>query len=133
MGVDAGFDMVPRLSRGAIDRQNWDQFISFIKDYYKDDVQVEVHRNYLEFKAGEHPRLPFEGHKFLRFSSKIIGDVEDYLDFVRSVARVRFGFRIQAWHERADQFGHYNWHEVHESIRSYEQVRYTIVHMSPMS
>lgn len=133
MGVDAGFDMVPRLSRGAIDRQNWDQFISFIKDYYKDDFQVQVHPNYLEFKVGEHPRLPFEGHKFLRFSSRIIGDVTDYVDVVRCVARVRFGSRIKPWSEAADQFGHYNWQEVHESIRSYEQVRYTIVHMSSMS
>lgn len=133
MGVDSGFDMVPRLSRGAIDRHNWDQFVAAIKDHYKDDAQVEVKPNYLEFKAGEHPILPFEGHKFLRFSSKIIGGVTTYIDVVRRVAQVHFGSRIQPWHEGAEQYGHYNWHEVRESIRSYEQVSNTIERMSPYS
>ena len=73
MGIDAGSDMVPRLSRGAVDKQNWQSFIELIRELYQNDGLVETKPNYLEFNAGEHPRLPFEGHKFLRFSSKVSG------------------------------------------------------------
>ncbi|KUI59135.1 SET domain-containing protein 5 [Cytospora mali] len=127
MGIDAGFDMVPRLSRGIVDKQNWDSFINQIKELYKDDAQVEIKPNYIVFKAGEHPKLPLEGHKFLRFSSKISGRiasetrVESYINAITRVARARFGFRIQYWNECADQHGYYDWNEVHESVRSYEQ------------
>ena len=137
MGIDAGFDMVPRLSKGIVDRQNWDRLIGFIKEHYKDDDQVEIKPNYIEFKAGEHPRLPFEGHKFLRFSSKVSGGtaaatgVASYINTVTRIARLIFGSRIQYWHEGADQFGIYDWHEVHESIRSYEQVRYALTPSFP--
>ncbi|ROW01302.1 hypothetical protein VMCG_05980 [Cytospora schulzeri] len=127
MGMDAGFDMVPRLSRGIVDMQNWNSFIDIIKENYKDDPQVEVKPNYIVFKAGEHPMLPFEGHKFLRFSSKISGRiasetrVESYIDAITRAARARFGSRIQYWNEYGDQYGYYDWNEVHESTRSYEQ------------
>ncbi|KAF2642313.1 SET domain-containing protein [Massarina eburnea CBS 473.64] len=124
MGIDAGFDMVPRLSTGATDRHNWDTFIRIIKDMYKDDTQVEIKPNYIEFNAGEHPMLPFEGHKFLRFSSKISGscaNVEIYIDTVRRVAEVHFGSRVKYWNEIADPCGVYDWKLVHESFRSYEQ------------
>lgn len=73
MEIAAGFDMVPRLSKGAVDKRNWQSFIEAIKKHYQDDDLVEIKPNYLEFKVGEHPLLPFEGHKFLRFSSKISG------------------------------------------------------------
>jgi len=90
MGIDAGFDMVPCLSKGAVDKQNWRSFTKFIKERYQNDDLVEIKPNYLEFKAGEHPLLPFEGHKFLRFSSKISGShakgVEDYINTVTRVA-----------------------------------------------
>lgn len=128
MGIDAGFDMYPRLSKGIVDRQNWGRFIDFIKEYYKDDTQVEIEPNYINFKAGEHPKLPFEGHKFLRFSSKVSGStasdtkVDSYIDTVTHIARTRFGSRIRYWHEGADEFGTYDWNEVNESFRSYEQV-----------
>jgi len=101
MGIDAGFDMVPCLSKGAGDKQNWQSFIKVIKEYYQNDDLVEIESNYLKFKAGEHPRLPFEGHKFLRFSSKISGShakgVEKYIDTVTRVAQVIFGSRVQYW------------------------------------
>ena len=71
MGIDAGFDMVPRLSKAAVDKRNRQSFIKVIKERYQNDDLVEIKPNYLEFKAGEHPLLSFEGHKFLRFSSKI--------------------------------------------------------------
>ena len=86
MGIDAGFDMVPRLSKGAVDQQNWRSFVKFIRERYQNDDLVEVKPNYLKLKAGEHPSLPFEGHKFLRFSSKISGShakgVDEYIDTI---------------------------------------------------
>lgn len=127
MGIDAGFDMVPRLSKGAVDRQNWQSFINIIKERYQNDDRVEVKPNYFEFKAGEHPLLPFEGHKFLRFSSKISGShaegVEEYIDTVTLVARCSFGSRIRPWND-AITAGFHSWTEVNNSIESYEQVRY---------
>ena len=128
MGVDAGFDMVPRLSRDVMHRQNWAQFIDIVKEHYKNDNQVEVHPTYIEFKAGEHPILPVECHKFLRFSSKISGHiaattgVENYIETVTRIAKTSFGARVYYWNEYHDQYGYYNWNEVHESIRSYQQV-----------
>lgn len=126
MGVDAGFDMVPRLSKGAVDRQNWQSFIECIKEKYQNDELVEIKPNYIIFKAGEHPMLPFEGHKFLRFSSKISGShargVWAYLETVTRIAKVSFGSRVRTWNEAADGMGVYDWHEVHDSFRSYKQV-----------
>ena len=126
MGIDAGFDMVPRLSKGAVDRHNWQSFIKIIKERYQNDDRVEVKPNYIVFKAGEHPLLPFEGHKFLRFSSKTSGHhakgVEDYIDTVTRVAQVNFGSRVRYWDEALDQRGFYDWREVHDSFKSYEQV-----------
>ena len=126
MGIDAGFDMVPRLSKGVVDRHNWQSFIKVIKKHYQNDDLVEIKPNYLEFKAGEHLLLPFEGHKFLRFGSKISGShaqgVDEYLDTVTRIARMSFGSRVRCWNEAADEWGLYSWQEVHASIKSYEQV-----------
>lgn len=133
MGIDAGFDMDPPLSKGVVDRHNWDKFINFIKDHYKDDIQVEIKPNYINFKAGEHPKLPFEGHKFLRFSSKVSGStamtsgVERYIETVARVAHLHFGSRVKYWNEAADKYGIYDWKKVNESIRSYEQVRHAFL------
>lgn len=130
MGIDAGFDMVPCLSRGLVDKHNWNRFIEHIKDCYKDDEKVEIKPNYILFKAGEHPKLPFEGHKFLRFSSKVSGStasatgVEGYINTVTKIAEVCFGSRVQYWNEGLDQSGVYDWGIVQESFRSYEQVRH---------
>ncbi|KAG5973099.1 hypothetical protein E4U56_005299 [Claviceps arundinis] len=63
--------------------------------------------NYILFQIGERPTLPFEGSKFLRFSSKC--------------AKLHFGLRVVFWNELFDQQGHYSWDEVHKSVRSYEQ------------
>ena len=122
MGFDAGFDMVPRLSKGAVDRQNWQSFKKVVKERYQNDNLVEIKPSYLEFQAGEHPLLPFEGHKFLRFSSKISGShakgVEDYINTVTRVAQVCFGSRVRRWNEAADVLGFYGWAEVNDSIKS---------------
>lgn len=130
MGMDAGFDMVPRLTKGAVDTRNWEQFLELIKSHYKDDMRVERKQNYILFKAGEHPSLPFEGHKLLRFSAKVSGSiaadsgVEAYIDTVTRIAQVHFGSRVQYWHEGFGRYGHYDWDEVNDSLRSYEQVRH---------
>jgi hypothetical protein len=132
MGIDAGFDMVPRLAKDAVDRHNWATFIGFIQEHYKDDDQVETKPNYILFKAGEHPMLPFEGHKFLRFSSKITGRiasesrVEYYIHTVIRIAKIHFGSHVRCWME----VGHYNWSDVNDSIKSYKQVREPI-HFHP--
>lgn len=129
MGIDAGFDMYPPLSTEVVDRENWRGFVDLIKEQYKNDTQVEIMPNYINFKAGEHPKLPFEGHKFLRFSSKVSGSiaadtkVDSYIDTVTRIAQTKFGSRIRYWHEGIDKFGTYSWSEVNESLRSYEQVR----------
>ncbi len=126
MGIDAGFDTVPCLSKGGVDKQNWQSFIEVIKERYQNDDLVDIKPNYLQFRAGEHPMLPFEGHKFLRFSSKISGShakgVEEYIDTVTRVAQLSFGSRIRCWNEAADEQGFHDWQEVHTSTESYEQV-----------
>lgn len=82
--------------------------------------------------------IPFQGHKFLRFSSKISGfsasttGAEHYILEVTQVARAHFGSRVQSWHEARDQYGHYGWDEVFESFKTYEHVWYSFV-TSPAS
>lgn len=131
MGIDAGFDMVPPLSNGAVDRQNWQSFIKIIKEQYQNDILVEVKPNYIVFKAGEHPLLPFDGHRFLRFSSKISGShakrVEEYIDTVTQVAKASFGPRVRYWNEAFGELGFYSWQEVNNSFRSYAQVCFPIL------
>lgn len=125
MGIDAGFDMVPRLSKDPTDKQNWQSFIRIIKERYGDDEKVKIQSNYIFFEVGEGPTLPFEGHKFLRFSSKVsgsCGDAQDYLDTVARIAKYYFGSRIESWSEAWDTFGFYDWNEVHDSFKSHEQV-----------
>lgn len=134
MGIDAGFDMVPRLSQGLVDKQNWRRFIDVVQERYQADDQVEIKPNYIEFTVGEHPMLPFEGHKFLRFSAKTSGShakgVEEYIHTVSQVARASFGSRVHTWNEAFDQWGFYKWSEVHASIKSYEQVGYDMSNMT---
>ena len=134
MGIDAGFDIIPRLSKGPVDKQIWRSFIKVIKERYQTDNLVEIRPNYLKFKAGEHPLLPFENHKFLRFSSKISGShakgVKKYIDTVIRVTQVSFDSRVRYWNEAADELGFYNWQEVHTSVESYKQVYYNILNMT---
>jgi hypothetical protein len=64
MGIDAGSDMVPRLSTREFNRKTWQSFIDLIKNIYKNDDLVEVKPNHICFNVGEHSRLPLEGHIF---------------------------------------------------------------------
>ncbi|KAG6285149.1 hypothetical protein E4U46_006143, partial [Claviceps purpurea] len=110
MGIDMGFDMVPRLTSQIShweDISKWGAFLDDIKKTYFGDPRVEMKVNHILFQVGERPTLPFEGSKFLRFSSKC--------------AELHFGPRVVFWDEHFDQQGHYSWDEVHESVRSYEQ------------
>ncbi len=125
MGIDAGFDMVPRLTEGAADKNNWASFIKAVKEYFKEDDQVEFKANYIEFKIGEHPQLPLEGHKFLRFSSKVSGShakgVQNYINVVIQIATEHFASQVRYWYD-AIEAGFYSWFEVNESFKTYEQV-----------
>ncbi|TRX87804.1 hypothetical protein FHL15_011297 [Xylaria flabelliformis] len=128
MGADSGFDMVPRLSQGNQDRREWERFLEGVKQYYADDEQVEVGPRVIQFKAGEWPSLPMEGHKFLRFSSKITGataaktGVENYIREVQELAKAVFGGRIRPWNELFDVWGFYRWDFVHATMKLHNLV-----------
>jgi hypothetical protein len=127
MGIDMGFDMIPRLEKTREDDlDRWSRFMSDIEEQYEDDSSVDMsHPCYVEFRVAEHPMLPYEGHKFLRFSSKISGRqafaAEEYIREVFRLARARFGERVRLWHDCKDESmeGIYEWEEVNESIRSF--------------
>ncbi|KAG6199377.1 hypothetical protein E4U10_005045 [Claviceps purpurea] len=126
MGIDMGFDMVPRLTSQIShweDISKWGAFLDDIKKTYFDDPRVEMKVNHILFQVGERPTLPFEGSRFLRFSSKVSMDprTEKYIRTVFECAKLHFGPRVVFWDEHFDQQGHYSWDEVHESVRSYEQ------------
>ncbi|KAK6201779.1 hypothetical protein LQW54_009358 [Pestalotiopsis sp. IQ-011] len=127
MGITSGFDMVPRLSRGTGDCLKWDYFIELIRQFYDTDEQVQIDEHAIRFKAGEHPLLPLEGHKFLRFSSKLSGSiagetgVETYIRGVAFIAKKLFGARVHSWDEFLEQGGFYDWRSVRASINSYNQ------------
>ncbi len=120
-----GFDMVPRLSKGAADRQKWQSFIENVKEQYGNDNQVQVKANYIEFNSDL--RLPFEGHKFLRFSSRSLDSnaegAGDYVKAVIDIAKEYFDSRIRTWNDTVKE-GFYNCKEVDASFQSYEQVSY---------
>ncbi|KAF4437247.1 SET domain-containing 5 [Fusarium acutatum] len=123
MDIEVGFDMVPRLSSGAGDQQAWKEFIDHVRAVHHDDSKVKVRAYYIEFEVGEHPFLPFEGHKFLRFSSKLNsnGNVEHYIYSIIRLTRLYFGPRVHPWNDGLNQFDYYSWSEVHDSFRLYNQ------------
>ncbi|CAG1959692.1 unnamed protein product [Fusarium graminearum] len=129
MGIDAGFNMVPQLSRTEADHKAWDIFINMVKERYRTDERMKVNSNYIFFNAGEGPILPFEGFKFMRFSSnKVSGStatttgVWDIIKAVTRIAKSIFGSRVYYWSEVADNYGYYKWDEVHASIESYDKI-----------
>ena len=115
--------MVPALTESDTDKDRWLDFINEIKEYFKYDIQIAFKPSFIEFQVGEHPQLPFEGHKFLRFSSKVSGSeteaAEPYIRQVYQLARRIFGQRVQFWHELYDSSGHYSWNAVNDSLKSY--------------
>ncbi|RYP47922.1 hypothetical protein DL768_006077 [Monosporascus sp. mg162] len=133
MAVDCGFDMVPPLSGSIKDKKRWTWFTMIIKQRYGDDQRVEATKNYLWFKAGgEYAKVPFEGHKFRRFSSNLSGRnstkaeqraVEEYMNTIYRIAHDNFGDRVRPWTGGDDQAGLYDWPEVDKSIRSYDEMQ----------
>ncbi|KAG5957479.1 hypothetical protein E4U58_005978 [Claviceps cyperi] len=123
MGIDMGFDMVPRLTSQWEDISKWGAFLDKIKKGYLNDPRVEVKADHILFQVGERPTLPFEGSKFLRFSSRVSvePEPEKYIRTVFECAKLHFGSRVVFWNELFDQQGHHSWDEVHESVRSYKQ------------
>lgn len=123
MGVDCGFDMVPPLTGLDSDTIRWRAFIEKIKEIFQNDPVVQLQPRFIEFQVGEHPLLPFEGHKFLRFSSKTSGfrsaAAEPYIDDVYRLARTFFGEQVRFWHELNEGNGFYDWKAVNESFKSY--------------
>jgi hypothetical protein len=128
MGAYMGFDMVPSLSEGLVDKHNWKRFLNLIREHYQSDDQVEVKSNYIAFKSNPDLLLPCECHKFLRFGAKIpnedSGGMRNYIDTVSRVASSYFGSRVHCWDEGSGIPGHYGWDDVKRSVGSYEQVRY---------
>ncbi|KAH6668857.1 hypothetical protein B0J14DRAFT_629067 [Halenospora varia] len=112
MGIDVGFDLVPRLMDSTTHKRDWDAFIETIKRRFENDDLVEIRGNDILFKAGEQPQLPFEGY------SSHAGEVYKYLDAVTKWAKTKFGDRIHYWNDAVNS-GFYAWPEVLESIESH--------------
>ncbi|KAJ5522090.1 hypothetical protein N7527_006205 [Penicillium freii] len=125
MSSYAGFDIVPRLTKGLVDKHNWERLLKTIRERYQNDDQVEVKSNYIAFKSDPDLLLPLECHKFLRFGATIpnedTGGLRNYIDTVSRVASCWFGSRVRDWDEGEGVPGYYALDDVKRSIRSYEQ------------
>lgn len=126
MGSYKGFDIVPRLTKRLVDKQNWGRLLKTIRERYQNDDQVEEKPNYMAFKSDPDLLLPLECHKFLRFGATIPNDdtsgLRNYIDTVSRVASCYFGSRVRDWDEGEGVSGYYALDDVKRSIRSYEQV-----------
>ncbi|CAJ2507326.1 Uu.00g085120.m01.CDS01, partial [Anthostomella pinea] len=126
IGINAGFDMVPRLSQSVEEKALWEKFIHSTQTHFNDDAQVENKPYWIEFKLDDHRKLPFEGHKFLRFSSKIqrangeTTEMDKYVNAVTRIAQGIFGHRAQYWNEGRKEQCSYEKREVKESYKFYE-------------
>lgn len=126
MGLFTGFDMVPRLSEKTEDQKSWECFIQAVKKHYQNDDLIEAKQNCIIVKVDRDLVLPSEGHKLLRFCSKIsvrhAEGVEDYLDTITQIAEEHFGSRVHTWEEELGQEGFYRWVDVYDSRKYFEQV-----------
>lgn len=121
MGVDCGFDMVPFFAKGE-SNDGWKRFLDEVLKEFKDDPVVVSRELEIFFDVGEGPTLPRAGYAFRRFSSKVSGSCgasEPYITRVYRIARRHFGDRVQWWHERCDELGHYDWNEVYDARKEY--------------
>lgn len=131
MDTLAGFDMVPRLSEDDdAGLYLWNRFIDIVLTKYLDDKQVELDFDRLTFKAGEHPSLPLNGLRFLRFSSKITGPtaegtgIGNYIRDVGKIACALFGRRIHVWNQLSEEYGYYDWETVRAAEQESDRVSY---------
>lgn len=125
MGYDAGFDLYPPLKNTESDNELYASFhIAVYEMFWRDNVMDTNERGEIVFLVGEHPRLPKEGYKFRRFSSKISGKhhssgVQHYLNEIAAIARTYFGdSRVHWWNESHERHGPYSWTEVYAAERS---------------
>lgn len=141
--VHTGFDMVPPLSKGDADYINWANFLLEVQVHYKDDQELVTHPHYLQFLNRQQAKLPFEAHKFLRFSFTLQTDADrealeffrkasEYVLDLRDIAEKHFDKRrIHYFHEGLDiptaNKGTQQWKDVIKSIISYEQVGFLVV------
>lgn len=88
MGIDIGFDMVPRLSNSEVDAKKWKAFLDQIEQQFKTDSIFSKTPKFFEFKVGEHPRLTIDPQKFCRFSSKVTGSCEEAENYIDQVFEV---------------------------------------------
>ncbi|KAF9177550.1 hypothetical protein BGZ51_008566 [Haplosporangium sp. Z 767] len=118
MGIDAGFDLFPPLENNERDQSTWASFIAHIERTFTNDSLVVFLANRIEFEVGEHPTLPYKGHRFRRFSSKVSGrsQAAPYIRRVYTIAKSHFDNRVHYWSE----FGYegepeciYTWPEVY--------------------
>jgi hypothetical protein len=144
MGYDCGFDVFPRLEPNASNVETYRQFRDDIMRKY-DDAYDDAGRShdgkvlevptssddhdklYLRFMVGECPQMPYTPdhcNYFLRFSSKVSGDLtmsaEPYIRDVYQIAKAYFGSLIHFWHEMCEtdderQWGYYSWQEVNNA------------------
>ncbi|KAG6090441.1 hypothetical protein E4U15_005033 [Claviceps sp. LM218 group G6] len=115
-----GFELVPPLTTREEDKFRWQEFLSDFKQMHLRDPRVEWKDNYILFKFGERPMLPYEGHKFLRFSSEGHEAIADkYVQNLHWFAKRHFGDRARFWDEMAGQSAHYPMAKVRKSWKSY--------------
>ncbi|TLD12863.1 uncharacterized protein PgNI_04448 [Pyricularia grisea] len=103
MGIGAGFHMVPALGNHAKKHERWLLFISAVKKTYEENDRVRI-----EAKSSTFTRA--STHCFRSRTTS------------RSIARQHFDAQIVWWDESSDQYGLYDWREVHESIKTYDDV-----------
>ncbi|KAG6115185.1 hypothetical protein E4U14_001036 [Claviceps sp. LM454 group G7] len=120
LGLVMGFELVPPLTTREEDKFRWQEFLSDFKQMHLRDPRVEWKDNYILFKFGERPMLPYEGHKFLRFSSEGHEAIADkYVQNLHWFAKRHFGDRARFWDEMAGQSAHYPMAKVRKSWKSY--------------
>ncbi|KAJ6498868.1 hypothetical protein C8R45DRAFT_96817 [Mycena sanguinolenta] len=120
MGVDKGFDLYPPLKNTAQDNEMWAAFLKYVTSHYEGKGDPNFTTNAagdIVFTQGEHPTLKRKGYQFRRFSSKLTsaGNVGEYLDDVKRMARAWFGDRVHYWIDGAwpDIDPPYGWDEVY--------------------
>lgn len=117
MGVNQGFDIIPRLRDNPEDNAIWARFLEdVLKEYCLDSKLLnDPSRPFIMFNIGEGPQLERDAWRFRRFSSKIVRkDMGDYLDSVTRIAQRHLGGRVYAWSESFDYaWPYYDWREIY--------------------
>lgn len=136
MGMDVGFDMIPRLAKDrASDMERWACVIGDIEKEFKDDPNVNLYASRfpygvcIEVLLGERPIIPYQGWKFMRFSSKVTGScgaVEPYIQRMRKLVAAQFGKRVKWWNEfgLTEYDGIYDWGEIQDFENDLCEVEY---------